>query len=77
MNSASLLPVLEVPEAHTRQAFADFWGRGYSPSGWGSFFEWGAGWSGIDHDLWFLGSPYRRLGPSHSAASSCLESSYG
>jgi uncharacterized membrane protein len=55
MNSASLLPVLEVPAAHVRQAFAGSWGRGYSPSGWWPFFEWSAGWSGMIMTYGFWG----------------------
>ncbi len=55
MNSASLLPVLEAPAVHVHQAFAGFWGRGYSPSGWWSFFEWSAGWSGMIMTYGFWG----------------------
>jgi len=76
MNSASLLPVLEAPAACVRQAFAGFWVEVTAPRDGGPFSN--GGQDGLDdHDLWFLGSPYHRLGPSHSAASSCLESSYG
>jgi len=55
MNSASLLPVLEVPAAHVRQAFAGFWGGGYGPSGWWPFLGWGAGWSGMIMTYGFWG----------------------
>jgi uncharacterized membrane protein len=56
MNSASLLPVLEVPAAHVRQSFAGSWGRGSSPPGWWPFLEWNAGWSGmiITYGFWGL-----------------------
>ena len=55
MNSASLLPVLEAPAACVRQAFAGFWGRGYSPSGWWPFLEWRTGWSGMIMTYGFWG----------------------
>ena len=74
MDSASLLPVLEVPAAHVRQAFAGFWGRGYSPSGCWSFFEWSAGCSGMIMTYGFWGLliaglvlVIRRLAPAWKA----------